>query len=70
MPQDAPVKPISIVGLILVLLGIVSLVYFESPLGLMVQAVAQHQNSPLPPILGLAAVIVGVALLAAGRPRG
>jgi hypothetical protein len=31
MPQDAPVKPISIVGLILVVLGIVLLVYFESP---------------------------------------
>lgn len=69
MPQDAPVKPISIIGLILFVLGIVSLVYFEAPSSLMVQAVAQHENSPLPGILGFAAIIVGVALLFAGRPR-
>lgn len=69
MPQDARVKPISIVGLILVVLGMVSLVYFEAPSGLLVQAVAQHQNSPLPLILGGAALIIGIAFLAAGRPR-
>jgi hypothetical protein len=68
MPQDAPVRPISIVGLILFVLGICSLVYFEAPSSLMVQAVAQHQNGPLPLILGGAAVLVGVALLFAGRP--
>ena len=68
MPQDAPVKPISIVGLILFVLGICSLVYFEAPGNLMVQAVARHQNGPLPLILGLAAVLVGVALMFAARP--
>jgi hypothetical protein len=47
----------------------VSLVYFEAPSSLMVQAVAQHQYSPAPGILGFAAIIVGVALLFAGRPR-
>jgi hypothetical protein len=69
MPQDAPVKPISIIGFILFTLGIVLLVYFEAPSGLLVQAVAQHQNSPWPLFAGGAAILVGVALLFAGRPR-
>jgi hypothetical protein len=69
MPQDAPVKPISIIGFILFAVGIGSLVYFESPLTLVTQAVAQRQNSPLPLILGAAALLVGVALMFAGRPR-
>jgi hypothetical protein len=69
MPQDIPVKPISIVGLILVVLGIVSLVYFEAPSGLIVQAIAQRQSSPLPLILGGAALVIGIAFLAVGRPR-
>jgi uncharacterized membrane protein len=62
-------KAASIVGFILVVLGIASLVYCVSPVMLLVHAAEQHQTSSLLPILGGFALICGIALLFATRPR-
>jgi hypothetical protein len=59
----------SIVGLILFVSGIVSLLCFVSPLRLLADAIEPHEIRPLFAILGGLALIGGVALLAAGRPR-
>ena len=63
-------KTVSIVGFILVVSGIVSLLYFVSPIRLMAQAVEPHKISPVFVILGGLALICGIALLVASRPRG
>ena len=62
-------KAASIVGFILVVLGIASLVYCVSPLRLLVQAAEQHQTNSVLPILGGLALICGIGLLFATRPR-
>jgi uncharacterized membrane protein len=63
-------KTASIVGVILIVLGVVSLAYFASPLRLLVQDVEQQNSNPVIPILGGLALIGGIALLFATRPRG
>jgi len=63
-------KTASIVGFILIVLGVVSLAYFAAPLRLLVQDVEQQNSSPVIPILGGLALIGGIALLFATRPRG
>jgi hypothetical protein len=60
----------SIVGFILIVSGIVSLLYFVSPIQLMTQAIEPHKTSQVPAILGGLALICGIALLLASRPRG
>ncbi len=62
-------KTASIVGFILIVLGIVSLVYFESPSRLMAQSLEPHKTSSVPPILGGLALIGGIALVIVSRPR-
>jgi hypothetical protein len=68
-------KPISIVGMVLVALGLVALVYqgitytsHETVIDIgPLHATADRQKTlPLPPVLGIAAVAGGVALLIAG----
>ena len=59
----------SIVGFILVALGLASLLYCVSPILLLVHAAEQRQTNPVLPILGGLALVCGIALLFASRPR-
>ena len=68
-------KPISIVGVLLIVLGLASLVYqgvtYTSRETIIdvgpVHATADREKTlPLPPVVGIAAVAGGVALLVAG----
>jgi hypothetical protein len=71
-------KPISIVGVVLIVLGVVALVYQgitytsrETVIDIgPVHATADRQKTlPLPPVLGIVAVAGGVALLFAGARK-
>jgi hypothetical protein len=71
-------KPISIAGIILIVLGVAALAYQgvtyttrETVLDIgPVQATAERQKTvPLPPVLGIAAVVGGVALLIVGMRK-
>ena len=70
MQQGYLMKTASIVGIILIVLGIVSLAYFAAPMRLLVQDVEQQNSNPVILILGGLALIGGIALLLATRPRG
>ena len=70
MQQGYLMKTASIVGIILIVLGIVSLAYFAAPMRLLVQDVEQQNSNPVILILGGLALIGGIALLFATRPRG
>jgi len=59
----------SIVGAFLIALGIASLAYFASPIRLMVQDIVPHKTNLVPPLLGGLALVAGVVLLFATRPR-
>jgi hypothetical protein len=59
----------SVTGFILVALGIGSLLYSVSPILLLVHAAEQRQTNLVLPILGGVALICGIALLFATRPR-
>jgi uncharacterized membrane protein YedE/YeeE len=60
----------TIVGIILIGLGVLSLAYFASPIRFMVQETLEPQKmNPVPPILGGIALVGGIALLLAVRPR-
>lgn len=63
-------KTASTVGIILIVLGIVSLAYSAAPLGLLTQDVEQQNSNPVIPILGGLALIGGIALMFAARPHG
>ena len=63
-------KTASIVGIILIVLGIGSLAYFAAPMQLLVQDAEQQNSNPVIPILGGLALIGGIALLFATRTRG
>lgn len=71
-------KPISIAGIILIVLGVAALAYQgvtytsrETVLDIgPVQATAERQKTvPLPPVLGIAAVAGGVGLLIVGMRK-
>ena len=71
-------KPISIAGIVLIVLGLVALAYQgitytsrETVIDLgPVQATAERKKTvPLPPVLGIAAVVGGVALLVVGMRK-
>jgi hypothetical protein len=72
-------KPVAIIGIVLIVLGIGALVYQgftyttrEKVLDLgPLQATAERQKTvPLPPIVGIVAVVAGVALvMVGGRKR-
>jgi hypothetical protein len=69
MQQGYLMKTASIAGIILIVLGIVSLAYFASPLRFLLQAVEQQNCDPVIPILGGLALIGGIALLIATETR-
>jgi hypothetical protein len=56
-------KAVSILGIILIVLGIISLAYFEDPIRLMLRDFEPHHTNLLPPVLGGLALIGGIALL-------
>ena len=71
-------KPISVIGIVLIVLGLAALVYQgvtyttrETVIDLgPIHATADRQKTvPLPPVLGVAAVAGGVALMVAGARR-
>jgi CHASE1-domain containing sensor protein len=60
----------TVVGIILIGIGVLSLAYFASPVGFLLQETFNQQKMNLvPPILGGVALISGIALLVAVRPR-
>ncbi|MEO6236483.1 MAG: DUF3185 domain-containing protein [Vicinamibacterales bacterium] len=72
-------KPLSIAGIVLIVLGLAALVYQgfsyrsrETVLDIgPITATAERQKTvPLPPIVGIVAVIAGVGLLVAGSRKG
>ena len=72
-------KPVSILGIVLIVLGIGALAYQgfsyttrEKVLDLgPLQATAERTKTvPLPPIVGIVAVVAGVALVMAGGRKG
>jgi hypothetical protein len=64
-------KTASILGIMLVVIGIVSLAYFTSPLRLMFQeTLGLHRINLVPPILGALALVGGIILLIVSRPGG
>ena len=70
--SDSPAmrKTASILGIILIVLGIVSLAYYVDPIRLMIRDFIPHKTNPVPRILGVLALVGGGALLFATRPRG
>lgn len=71
----SPMKPMTIAGAVLVVLGVVALIYqgitYTSretviDIGPLHATADQQKTLPLPPILGVVAVAGGVALLFAG----
>jgi hypothetical protein len=62
-------KVASVVGLILVVVGIVSLAYYADPIRLMLRDFQPHQTNPVPRILAGLALAGGIALLFATRQR-
>ena len=57
-------KTRSVIGIILIGLGIVTLAYFASPMRLLFQSpVAPQRINPLPPLLGGLALVCGIVLV-------
>ena len=57
-------KTRSVIGVILIGLGIVTLAYFASPMRLLFQSpIAPQRIDPLPPVLGGLALVCGIALV-------
>lgn len=70
MQQGQSGRAASIVGFILILVGIISLAYFASPIRLMLRDIAgQGPINLVPPILGVLALCSGIALLFSVRQR-
>jgi hypothetical protein len=59
----------SIIGFLLVILGIALLLYSVSPVLLLLRAAEHHQANLAFPILGGLALICGIAVLYLTRPR-
>ena len=70
MQQRQSGRAASIVGFILILVGIISLAYFASPIRLILrETVGRDTIALVPPILGGLAVCGGIALLFSVRQR-
>jgi hypothetical protein len=59
----------SVVGVMLIALGIIALAYYVSPERLMIGALVPHKPNPMPPILGGIALVIGIALVCVARTR-
>jgi hypothetical protein len=60
----------TVIGIVLIGLGVLSLAYFTSPVGFLFQgAFNQKKNNLVPPLLGGIALISGVALPVAVQVR-
>jgi hypothetical protein len=60
----------TVVGIVLIGLGILSLVWFVSPVNFLIEESSNQQEMNLTlPLLGAVALVGGVALLAAVLPR-
>jgi len=63
-------KALLIIGCALIGFGVVSLAYFASPIRILLQAsLGQQQLHLLIPSLGGAALVIGIAILFAIRPK-
>jgi hypothetical protein len=63
-------KALSIIGSVLIALGVISLAYFLSPVRILLQAsLGQQKLHLLIPTMGGAAILIGIAILFAVRPR-
>lgn len=70
MQQRQSGRAASIVGFILILVGIISLAYFASPIRLILrETVGQGTITLVPPIFGGLALFGGIALLFSVRQR-
>jgi hypothetical protein len=70
MQQGQPGRAASIVGFILIFMGIISLAYFASPIRLMLrETIGRGTINLVPPILGGLALCSGIALLFSVRQR-
>jgi hypothetical protein len=72
-------KPLSVAGIVLIVLGLAALVYqgitYRSretvlDIGPVHATAAREKTVPLPPVIGIVAVAGGVALLVAGMRKG
>lgn len=60
----------TVVGIVLIGLGMVSLAFSISPVGFLIQATLNQQKMDLvPPILGGIALVSGIALVLVVRPK-
>jgi hypothetical protein len=57
----------SIVGIVLIALGVLSLTYFGDPIRIMIRNFEPHRTNLMPPILGGLALVGGIALLFASQ---
>jgi len=62
-------KVSSIVGFILVVVGVGTLAYYADPIRLMLRDFEPHKTNPVPRVLGGLALAGGIALLYVTRPR-
>jgi hypothetical protein len=69
MLREFLISVASIVGVMLIALGIFALAYYVSPERLMLGAFVPHRPNPMPAILGGMALFIGIALVYAARTR-
>jgi hypothetical protein len=63
-------KALLIIGFVLTGLGVVSLAYFASPIRILLEAsLCQQKLDLLVPTMGGAALLIGIAILFAIRPK-
>jgi hypothetical protein len=60
----------SILGIVLIVLGVLSLTYFGDPVRIMIRNFEPHRVNLMPPILGGLALVGGIALLFASQREG
>jgi hypothetical protein len=60
----------SVVGIVLIVLGVLSLTYFGDPIRIMLRNFEPHRVNLIPPILGGLALVGGIALLYASQREG
>jgi hypothetical protein len=69
MSRDFFISVASVIGVILIVVGIGLLAYYASPERFMIGAFVPHKPNPMPPILGGVALVIGIALVYVARTR-